>query len=95
MAYATSNPPKCVVSGFNDQIANVWHYESTDAAAVVDTAAYISNAQDLGMKVGDVVFVRDTDASPSVTTLHTVASIDANGAADLLDAGATIGTDTD
>lgn len=96
MAYSTSNPPKLLVASLADQNPSVWTYESTDAATVVDGDGYISNGDDLGLKVGDVVFVTDTDASPRIMTTHIVNSVTAGGAADLSDTGATVGsTDTD
>jgi len=95
MAYSTSNPPILISTGLAGT-GQIWKYDSTDAAAVVDTDGYFSNGQLLGMKVGDLVIVRDTDASPSVTTLHTVASLStSDNSVDLLDAGATVDTDTD
>jgi len=92
MAYSTSNPP-VLLSGFNDQNGRIWQYKSADAAATVDTAGYISNGDDLGMLVGDLVVVHDT-GTPAVT-LHAVQSVTAGGAVDLFDAGSTISTDTD
>jgi hypothetical protein len=59
MAYVTTNPPRKVSSGIGNG-PNVWHYSSADAKATVVAAAYISNAKQLGMKVGDVVHVFDT-----------------------------------
>jgi len=72
---------------------SLWTYNSTDPAADVDGAGYFTNAKKLGMKVGDIVFVTDTDASPPITTSHRVYAIDSTtGAADLSDTGATIGS---
>lgn len=91
MTYAATNPPKLIATGLAGR-GNIWQYRSTDAAATVDGAGYITNASDLGMKAGDIVFVTDTDATPPALTLHAVASIAANGSADLTDAGSTAGT---
>jgi hypothetical protein len=60
----------------------------------VDAANYISNGVDLGMKVGDVVFVTDTDASPPITTLHQVSAGTSPGV-DLNDLTTITQTDTD
>lgn len=96
MAYATSNPPNLILSGFNANSVSIWSYESTDAAGVVDNTGYITDADDLGLKVNDLVFVTDTDASPVVMTSHIVVSVTIGGAANLSDLGATLGsTDSD
>lgn len=92
MAYSTSNPPVCVVAQLNFRH---WVYKSTDAATVVRVADYISNADDLGMQVGDTVTVIDTDASPVAVTLMNVVSVTAGGAADLSDGTAIAATNTD
>jgi hypothetical protein len=57
----------------------VWQYQSTDAASAVDDANYFSNGKDLGMKVGDVVLVIDTDNTAAQTT-HSVTAVTASGA---------------
>jgi hypothetical protein len=59
MAYSTSNPPRRVSSGAIGG-NSVWHYSSADAKATVVAAGYITNAKELGMKVGDTVHVFDT-----------------------------------
>lgn len=92
MAYSTSNPPALLVGSFNGTHPNVWSYKSEDGASDVDAAGYITNAEDLGMRVGDVVFVTDTNASPIITTTHLVSAISAAGAADLSNTGATLGS---
>ena len=59
MAYSTSNPPAKVA----DRLAGgptMWLYSSTDAIAAVDAAGYFTNGGDLGMAVGDFVFIVDT-----------------------------------
>lgn len=93
MAYATTNPPQLVssaIAGFGQK----WRYESADAAAVADTDGYFTNAKDLGIKAGDVIEVVDTDTF--LTTTHAVATINADGSADLADGVAeTSVTDTD
>ena len=97
MAYSTSSPPQLLIGAFTaGNHASIWTYESTDASTVVDGDGYITNADALGMKVGDIVFVSDTDASPLITTTHIVTSVTAGGAGDLSDLGATVGsTDSD
>lgn len=91
MAYVTTNPPMLVSKGIGGK-GNYWKYESTDTAADVDADGYITNGEALGMKVGDEVAVRDTDASPTITTRHTVVAVNANGSVDLSNAD---GSDSD
>ncbi len=91
MAYSTDNPPKCLMSDIGNSGATIWTYRSTDGGATVDGDEYFTDAEDLGMKVGDIVFVTDSDTSQ--TTSHVVVTINANGSADLGD-GITIGTST-
>ena len=94
MAYNTANPPALIsqgVGGFFRQ----WVYKSTDAATVVRVTGYITNAKDLGMKVGDIVTAIDTDASPVAAQIMLVSVINANGSADLSDGVAITATNTD
>lgn len=95
MAYSTSNPPKLLVPAFASSGPSLWSYDSTDAATAVDASGYVTNAKDLGIKAGDVVWVTDTDASPPVTTIHRVVAVNTNGSADISDFGASISTNTD
>jgi hypothetical protein len=93
MAYATSNPPVLISSGLTGNF-QLWAYRSTDAAATVDAANYFTNGGSLGLKVGDVVFVTDTDASPPITTIHQV-SATGDGTTDLNDLTTITQTDSD
>ena len=98
MAYSTSNPPRLTVPSFTNVTGEIgrWDYDSTDAAATVDASGYITNAKALGMKVGDIVAVIDSDASPVIVTNHRVVAINTNGSADLTDGNAfVVGTNTD
>lgn len=94
MTYATSNPPQLVSGTVGGVGAQVWSYRSTDAAADVDTAGYITNGGALGMRVGDVVVVVDTNDSPPDIRMMAVNSVSATypGAVDLQD---TVSADTD
>lgn len=94
MAYATSNPPRLLVGTLDGLAPQIWVYRSTDAAATVDAANYITNGGSLGMKVGDLVYVVDTDASPVITTLHQV-SATGDGTTDLNDLTTITQTDSD
>lgn len=88
MAYSTSNPPMLISDGIGGK-GQKWRYESTDAAADVDTDGYITNAEELGMKLYDTVDVMDTDAAVPILTVHTVVAINADGSADLSNADGT------
>lgn len=92
MAYSNAGL-RLVRDAFAGQGPQVWSYRSTDAATAVDADGYISDGQDFGMKVGDIVEVQDTDTY--LTTTHIVASLSTtNRSVDLAD-GTTIGSTTD
>lgn len=94
MAYSTSNPPKLVTQPLGGGAGKFWVYRSTDAAATVDAANYITNGGSLGMAVGDLVLVIDTDASPVIATWHQV-SATGDGTTDLNDLTTITQTDSD
>lgn len=79
MAYATSNPPKCIVPSIGGTAA-LWAYQSTDVHTDVDASDYFSNGSALGMKVNDTVIVTKTSATVGAT-IHTVTAVTAGGAA--------------
>lgn len=93
MAYATSNPPSCMVPRVGGGVA-WWSYNDADAATAVRVSGYITNGSDLGMKVGDIVIQSDS-AGGAVAHIYTVVSVAAGGAADLSDGTAIVVTDTD
>lgn len=82
MSYATTNPPQLISAALGGR-GQIWEYLSTDPDTDVDDAGYFTNAQDLGMRAGDIVFVHDTNASPYKVTMHSVTEINADGSADL------------
>lgn len=93
MAYSTTNPPVLLAAGLtNDNGNKIWMYTDGDAAATVRADGYFSNASDLGMEVGDLVFHYDT--GNTLINSYRVASVTAGGAADLADA-TVIGSATD
>lgn len=69
MAYSTSNPPKLSAQPIAGP--RLWIYTSTDVSTDVDDAGYFTNGYLLGMRVGDVVHVIETDNSYA----HTVHSV--------------------
>lgn len=74
MSYATSNPPIKIAEGLAGGGA-LWFYQSADDDATVIAAAYVTDAQNLGMTVGDAVLIWDT-ATPkgSLAFVSAVAS---------------------
>jgi hypothetical protein len=96
MSYSTSSPPKLVVCAIGNNSPAIWTYESTDGASDVDADGYITNGKKLGMKLGDIVLVTDTNASPRITTTHMVASVSTTDSSVDLSDGVTIAsTDSD
>lgn len=94
MTYSTSNPPRLLGGSLENTAPNLWTYSSADAAATVAGANYFTNGGDLGMKVGDIVFVEDT-ATPLGTThrVNTVATGASPRSADV-GTGTTVGIAT-
>ena len=92
MAYSTSNPPILVAQGIGGAGPKIYVTNNDDAAATVRANGYITNADDLGMAVGDVLIHEDLSAELVVT--YRVDSVTAGGAGDLADA-TTIGSATD
>ncbi len=80
MAYATSNPPKQLVTGMGSGQPSLWVYTSTDVHTDVDATGYFTNGSNLGLRVGDVMLVSKSDATIG-TTLHYVTTVTAGGAA--------------
>jgi hypothetical protein len=94
MAYSTSSPPRLVVQALGGEGPSIWTYSSTDPAATVDAANYITNGGSLGLAIGDLVYVIDTDAAPPIVTLHQV-SATGDGTTDLNDLTTITQTDSD
>lgn len=94
MAYATTNPPALFAQSITGGPGNQWIYRSTDDAATVDGVNYITNGGSLGLKVGDIVWVLDTDASPVIMTMHQV-SATGDGTTDLNNLTTITQTDSD
>lgn len=88
MTYAVTNPParKC---GPLTGPGSTWVYRSTDVATDVDAVGYFTNGNALGMKVGDIVEVFDTDTN-DVMTLHRVITSTAGGAVTVSTTGLTV-----
>lgn len=94
MAYSTNNPPALVSQMVGKNGGSKWMYDSADAALVVRADGYITNGDELGMKVGDTVEQVDT-AGGTVHHLYTVVAVNSNGSVDLSDGTAVSTVDTD
>jgi len=94
MAYDLLNPPALLTQGIGGHDRR-WSYRSVDAITLVRVDGYFTNAEALGMQAGDLVEVVDTDATPIARTLSQVATINADGSADLTDGTAIDLTNTD
>lgn len=110
MAYSTSNPPICIARG-GQYGGALWKYDTTDATGTVDTAGYITNADKLGMKKGDLVLrttwsalpdeetdlVTGAATAPTISSMgwHVVLGVTAGGSCDLTDTTALTVTNTD
>lgn len=76
MAYDTTKPPVRMSQGIDS--FTVWAYQSADVKATVIAAGYISNAVDIGMKVGDLVLIADT--TTPLASLAIVSAVASTGA---------------
>lgn len=92
MAYSTSNPPALALQSINGP--RKWDYSSTDTLATVDTSGYITNGGQLGMQVGDIVFIRDT-TTPASGIKYVITVSASTGAVDLVDGLVITATNTD
>ncbi|HEX9660269.1 MAG TPA: hypothetical protein VGA18_08205 [Rhodothermales bacterium] len=70
MAYATSNPPICLLPRVGSGGSAIWVYNDADAHTAVDADDYFTDGDSLGMKENDIVFVIDNDTF--TCTLHYV-----------------------
>jgi hypothetical protein len=71
--YSTSTPPVLISQAVGGGYAT-WRYNSVDNATTVDVPGYFTNAKELGIAVGDLIIVTDTDASPPIVTTHRAVS---------------------
>jgi hypothetical protein len=92
MAYSAATLPVLVVQPMAG--IRTWFHTSADATAAADVAGFITNGQDLGMKVGDIVFHKDSTTDATALTSHKVIALSAvNRSVDLSD-GTVIGSAT-
>lgn len=93
MAYSTSAPPILLTQAIAG--LRIWYHTSADATAAADADGFITNGQDLGMKVGDLVYHKDSTSDATAMTAHKVISLStSNRSVDLSD-GTVIGSATD
>lgn len=81
MAYGASGL-KLLVPGLGSG-PSIWYYTSTDAHGTVEGSLYFTDSGTAGkfkMKVGDIVFVVDSDTGPGNTTIHSVTVVTSVGA---------------
>jgi len=93
MAYSTSEPPALITQAVAG--LRIWYHASADATAAADTSGFITNGGSLGMKVGDIVYHKDSTTDATALTAHKVITVSATypGAVDLSD-GTVIGSAT-
>lgn len=99
MAYVSSEL-RLLVGGAMSNLSgpNIWSLDTTDPKATVDTNGYVSDATARGMRVGDIVIMRQWSSLATKTSLTesgfmAVASI-TSGAANLTDL-VSLATNTD
>lgn len=78
MSYLTTNPPVRVWQTLAGNSG--WFYRSTDQASDVDAGDYFSNGDALGMKIGDVMYIIDSD-NTDLLVMASVTVVTAGGAA--------------
>ena len=96
MAYSTSAPPALIVQAIAGPC--IWLHSSADATAAADAAGFITNGGELGMKVNDIVYHKDSTTDATALTMHKVVTVGAAapGAVNLSDGtvvGIAINTD--
>lgn len=92
MAYSTLSPPALITQRVGATGGAIWSYDSTDTATTVRAINYITNALELGMKVGDIVQQFDS-VGATVSHRYVVLAVIAAGA-DLSDGDADTLTNT-
>lgn len=87
MAYAVTDPlilmTPAAIGGSGPRL---WWHQSADALAAVQVSGFITDGGSKGLRVGDIVWHRDTQANGDIS-MHVVISVSstAPGAVDLSD----------
>ena len=76
--YSTSNPPQILVPALGGKGPQIWTYEDGDVDSVVNGSDYFSDGLELGMQIGDFVYVYDTTTPKG--SLHFVLSFSGSAA---------------
>lgn len=92
MTYSVDNPPALITQRVGSAGGALWTYDSADAATTVRAINYITDALDLGMKVGDTIIQHDS-AGATVAHMYPVLAVIAAGA-DLGDGTAIVVTNS-
>lgn len=73
----------------------MWYHTSADATATVDGSGFITDGGSRGMKVGDLVFHKDSTTNATAMTTHKVVTVSSTypGVVDLGD-GTVVGSAT-
>ncbi len=98
MAYSASNPPQRMFGGLAlgntsstslSPVHGMWQYRSADTTTTVIAAGYFTNGQDLGMRIGDLVFISAQSTMGSTGVAITTAVVQL-----VTSTGATVGPGT-
>lgn len=91
--YSTLVPPALLTETIGNTAPAIWTYASADSYATIAGVGYFTNGGQLGMKVGDLVFVFVTGGAISSGKVITV-SATAPGATTISSTGQSIGSAT-
>ena len=91
MAYTPANL-QCLVQAPGAGV-RIWYHKSADATAAADDASFIADGGSRGMKVGDIVYHKDSTTEATALTMHKVVTVSSTypGAVDLSD-GTVVGS---
>lgn len=87
MAYATTDLLILLTNAaLGGSGPRLWYHESADALAAANTSGFITDGGNKGLRVGDLVWHRDTQADGDIS-MHRVVTVSstAPGAVDLSD----------
>lgn len=87
MAYAVTDPLICLTNAaIGGSGPRLFYHESADALAAANTSGFITDGGSKGLRVGDFVWHRDTQADGDVS-MHRVVTVSSTypGAVDLSD----------
>lgn len=93
MAYSTSAPPVLITQAIAG--VKLFYHTSADATAAADASGFITNGQDLGMEVNDLVIHKDSTTDATAATMHKVISLSTSDRSVDLSDGTVIGSATD